>query len=120
MSMDILILVLLVLVLCSVSVISSLVFCAVSAWILHVFRNRYVDGELDDLSARMGSIEMSLKGSVGRSNREAKAERQGEAITKAMMLFKDGKKPEEVLKEVGSAYPDVALDLISKKLLKGI
>lgn len=50
--------------------------------------------------------------------RQQKAEKMQEALTKALLLHKEGKTPEEILRILGPEYPDVIMDMV-KKGLKG-
>lgn len=96
-------------------VIAAFLLCfvggAVGGFVAELIRGRSV-------LSRLESMENSVKGSAGRAVSMAKQERMQGAMLEAMQAFKEGKKPEEIMKEIGLKYPDVALDL-GKKLMRG-
>ena len=77
------------------------------------------------LQFRVASLEREVNrlyhliaGEAGNVARVQKNERMNAALVEAAALFKEGKKPEEILKELLPKYPDVALQL-GQKGLKG-
>lgn len=102
---------------CLVSLISSLFFTI----IVHVLRtndtNRRIkalESDVDAINSDLDSLDRSLRGRYGRSVRSEKEERKQEAMSEAMTLFAQGKKPEEILAILGPKYLDVGLELLLK------
>lgn len=106
MAVDVNDLVLLGLVSCAVSAI----VCIIAAIIVFNLRSRDVEG----LYAKVESIDMAQRGATGRNVRAEKAERMNSAMFEAMTMYKEGKPIQDILKEVGGKYPDVAIALASK------
>ena len=102
---------------CLVSLLSSLFFTI----IVHVLRtndtNRRIkalESDVDAINSDLDSLDRSLRGRYGRSVRSEKEERKQEAMSEAMTLFAQGKKPEEILAILGPKYLDVGLELLLK------
>jgi len=70
--------------------------------------------KLAQLERRVERLENTLKSANAVGTREARADRMGAAIAEAATMFGQGKKPDEILKELVPKYPDVGLELIKK------
>lgn len=102
---------------CLVSLISSLFFTI----LVHVLRTndltrriKALESDVDAINSDLDSLDRSLRGRYGRSVRSEKEERKQEAMSEAMTLFAQGKKPEEILATLGPKYLDVGLELLLK------
>lgn len=73
---------------------------------------------LEGLETALFSNNQRERGEIGLLARREKTERTQAALAKAVMLFKEGKPPADVIKEVASEYPDVAVALAAKHGLK--
>lgn len=93
-----------------VSGFTALLVSSVAAYVLHERRNK----DVNNLAARVESLEMSIRGAMGRANRaENDAETQA-AIAEAMALIQSGKAPMDVLKELAPKYPKAIMNLAKK------
>lgn len=102
---------------CLVSLISSLFFTI----LVHVLRTndltrriKALESDVDAINSDLDSLDRSLRGRYGRSVRSEKEERKQVAMSEAMTLFAQGKKPEEILAILGPKYLDVGLELLLK------
>jgi len=57
---------------------------------------------------------MREKGSRSNAKQAEFSDRMSAAIVEAAAMYKEGKKPMEILKELAPKYPDVALQLVKK------
>lgn len=103
-----------ILLLTVINCIISALFCIIAAILLHYFRNRDVEA----LYVKVESLDMNMRGVAGRASRTTNNERTEEALGKIAVLVQSGKSPQDAIKEVAMAYPDVALQ-IGKKLMSG-
>lgn len=99
----------------------SATFSLIFAMLLHYLRSRDferrikgVETDVDAINADLDSLDMALRGKKGREVRAEKEERKQEAMSEAMTLFAQGKKPEEILAILGPKYLDVGLELLLK------
>jgi len=79
-------------------------------------RSTDIERRLDVLERRFASEVSAGYGSRGQEIKKAKADRQGEALAKLMLMLKDGgmKDPKAAIASVALEYPDVAFDLAGK------
>jgi len=75
-----------------------------------------LEQEIDSILETIESIRMKGYSSKGVEARREKEERWQSLAVEAITAFKAGKPPEEILKEVGPKYPDLALELAKKGL----
>lgn len=81
---------------------------------------------VQSLEQKWQQINNKLASPMGVNARQEKAERMAEAVGKALVLLKtENAKPEDVLKQIASEYPDVAIDVAKKSMdgknpLKGL
>jgi len=94
------------------STIISAIICVICAWIVLGIRMR----DVNSLYIRIESLENSIKGQKGNSVKAEKSERMQEALAKGMLLLQQGKKPEEIVKELGVTHSDVLVDVAKKQL----
>ena len=88
----------------------SAVFSAFFAYVTLVVR----DYRVAKLENQVESLIMRDNGERGNRSRAINSERQAEAMAKAALLLKEGKPTGEILKQVASEYPDVAIQLAKK------
>lgn len=73
-------------------------------------------GEIHDLEADLKSQKMTEISAKGVNARKEYAERLEAAMARAIQLFQQGTPHEEILRVVGTEYPDVASRLLKKQL----
>jgi len=105
-----------VLVVGSVSAIIGLASGLVGAYLMHHKLDGEVEAELVGLRASFNRHLQGENSERGTSASSAARERRDEAMVKAMMAFKSGTPPADVIKTVAAEYPDVALWLAKKGL----
>lgn len=79
-------------------------------------RDYTLHSRVDGLETRFQRLHNELVSGSGSAAKSAKNERMSEAVSKAAELMQKGAKPEDALKEVAAAYPDVALSLLQKSM----
>jgi len=96
-------------------VIGSMVGGMIAGMVIDALTQR----NIASLEHRTKRLELALISPKGVENRIAKEERMEEAMLRVAELIKEGKKPEEALKEVAMAYPDVAIGMVQRALKNG-
>ena len=70
----------------------------------------------EDLEAELRDLRMAAKGARGNIAQEQKKEQLEAAMMEAVSMFKEGSKPEEIIKSLVTKYPGVAMQLAKKGL----
>lgn len=98
----------------SVLIVSAFFGGLVGAFGFGIFHNYALDRKVVALEARAERIEKSYIGAKGNASQAQANERFEMAVGEALTAIQGGAQPQEVLKEVGKKYPDVALRLVKK------
>jgi hypothetical protein len=106
-------------------ILCFLIGAASGAIVVYFIKDKYLEKRINYQKAYIEELEAELKntknqlwGMKGRQNQIQNQERMEEAISEAMLLIQSGKPIEEVVKEIGAKYPDVAGKLLKKHLFK--
>lgn len=91
----------------------------VGGFLAQLVASRLDKGELAAVRAQVMRLSNTIYSADGVKAREAKSERQQEAMLALATAVKGGKEPAEAVKEVAMQYPDVAMGLLQKALKSG-
>lgn len=83
------------------------VVCAICTQFIRDFRVARLERQVESLT-------MANHQEKAVEKRNAKSERQAEALAKVAALVQSGKSPMDAIKEVAMSYPDVAMELMKK------
>ena len=98
---------------CFSAVISG-IFSIGAAMLMQYLSDKSVKNQLSEHAGAIESLQKASYGQRGASVKQEKSERVNAALAKAAILLKEGKQPIEIMKQVASEYPDVAMDLVKK------
>lgn len=89
--------------------------------IAYLLRDRWQDNRIlrldsiiEELEEENARLRNTLNGRKGIDLRQEKSERMQSAMMEGMILFKEGKAPADIIKEIGLKYPDIAIDFVKK------